>query len=200
MKNLQLQAAFAIFRDWVSEQSSEVLNAFLYRLRNQTVVIRLDVSAAKDAFKLFETINNRGLRLSPTDIIKNFLLGNSARFSADALKSAQSSWATLIVNLDGTNSDAFFRYYLMAQVQTRVTASEVVPGIKKLFMRQVVEAGTLPERHLYSDIGEDDEEEEDATLGSDVGSADPALDKVTVVSGKVSFADFLARLVGSAKV
>lgn len=200
VKNLQLQAAFAIFRDWVSEQSSEVINAFLYRLRNQTVVIRLDVSAAKDAFKLFETINNRGLRLSPTDIIKNFLLGNSARFRADALKSAQSSWAALIVNLDGTNSDAFFRYYLMAQVQTRVTASEVVPGIKKLFMRQVVEAGTLPERHLYSDIGDDDEEEEDATLGLDVGSADAALDKVTGATGKVSFADFLARLVGSAKV
>ena len=55
------------------------MGGLLYRLKNQAVIIRLDVSEAKDAFKLFETINNRGLRLSATDIIKNFLLGNAAK-------------------------------------------------------------------------------------------------------------------------
>ncbi len=92
----------------VNEQSEEQLSAFLYRLKNQAMIIRLDVSDAKDAFKLFETINNRGLRLSPTDIIKNFLLGNAARFGGEALQSARTSWAALIVHLDGTSSDAFF--------------------------------------------------------------------------------------------
>jgi uncharacterized protein with ParB-like and HNH nuclease domain len=67
-----LQSTFKIVRGWIDEQQLEQLGAFLYRLKNQAIVIRLDVSEAKDAFKLFETINNRGLRLSPTDIIKNF--------------------------------------------------------------------------------------------------------------------------------
>lgn len=90
-QNLQLQWAFRSVREWVAEQTLENLGSFLYRLKNQAIVIRLDVSEAKDAFKLFETINNRGLRLSPTDIIKNFLLGNAARFGDEALQSARTS-------------------------------------------------------------------------------------------------------------
>ena len=150
-QNHQLAGAFGIVRGWIAAQGLEQLGAFLYRLKNQAVVIRLDVSEAKDAFKLFETINNRGLKLSPTDIIKNFLLGNAARFGADPLQDARNSWASLIVHLDGTNPDAFFRYYLMALMGTRITASEVVAKFKNVFMSQVVEAAALPERHLYAD-------------------------------------------------
>jgi uncharacterized protein with ParB-like and HNH nuclease domain len=99
-KNRELVRAFEIIREKASEASSDELRTFLYRLRNQAIVIRLDVSEAKDAFKLFETINNRGLRLSPTDIIKNFLLGNAARFSVDALETARQAWASVLANLD----------------------------------------------------------------------------------------------------
>ena len=192
--NHQLHSAFNIIRGWIVEQSLEEIGTFLYRLQNQTIVIRLDVSEAKDAFKLFETINNRGLRLSPTDIIKNFLLGNAARFSQSALQSARNSWASLIVHLDGTDTDAFFRYYLMALVQTRITASEVVPHFKKVFMTQVKEAAALPERHLYADIyvPEDDESEE--------APDSSASEIVTSGLGQVSFKNFLAKLIRSAKV
>ena len=193
-RNHQLLLAFNIIRNWANEQKIDKLGAFLYRLKNQAVVIRLDVSEAKDAFKLFETINNRGLRLSPTDIIKNFLLGNAARFGEDALNSARASWAALIVHLDGTNSDAFFRYYLMALVQTRIKAAEVVTHFKNVFMRQVVEAAALPERHLYPDAEEIEEEEQDEVL-------DGAVSELSLHNeDQVSLKDFLARLVQSAKV
>ncbi len=130
-QNLQLQWAFKTVRDWVAKQKLEQLGSFLYRLKNQAIVIRLDVSEAKDAFKLFETINNRGLKLSPTDIIKNFLLGNAARFGDEALLAARVSWTSLIRHLDGTSSDAFFRYYLMALLKVRLTAARVVPDFKE---------------------------------------------------------------------
>jgi hypothetical protein len=192
--NQQLFSAFNIIRGWIGDQSLEKIGTFLYRLQNQTIVIRLDVSEAKDAFKLFETINNRGLRLSPTDIIKNFLLGNAARFSQTALQSARNSWAELIVHLDGTDTDAFFRYYLMALVQTRITASEVVPHFKKVFMTQVKEAAALPERHLYADVDEPDDEESDDVSDSSTSEI------VTSSLGQVSFKNFLAKLIHSAKV
>jgi hypothetical protein len=193
-QNMELQSAFRIVREWVAEQSLEDLGTFLYRLKNQAIVIRLDVSEAKDAFKLFETINNRGLRLSPTDIIKNFLLGNAARFGDESLQAARGSWALLIQHLDGTGSDAFFRYYLMALLKARITASGVVPGFKKVFMTQVVEAAALPERHLYADPdGLEDDDTEDG-----VESAEEAL--VVNATDKLSFKKFLLRLVQSAKV
>ena len=157
-------------------------------------MIRLDVSEAKDAFKLFETINNRGLRLSPTDIIKNFLLGNAARFGGDALNAARTSWAELIECLDGTNCDAFFRYYLMRLVRTRIMAKEVVPTFKDIFMRRVIEAADLPERRLYSDDEEINDEDSDEAID----------DSTTAIEmsrfDRVSFKEFLARLIQSAKV
>jgi len=196
-QNLQLQLAFKIIREWVGDQALEKLGAFLYRLQNQAIVIRLDVSEAKDAFKLFETINNRGLRLSPTDIVKKILLGNAARFGDEALQSARKSWTALIKHLDGTNSDAFFRYYLMAVVQVRLTAAAVVPEFKKVFMSQVAEAAALPERHLYADPDEpEDDEIEDASEISVSAIETESSEKIK----KVSFKDFLSRLVHGAKV
>ena len=111
-ENADLAHAFSIVREWIAAQDEGHVTTFLYRLKNQTVVVRLDVGDAKDAFKLFETINNRGLRLSPTDIVKNFLLGNAARFGEKSLALARAGWSKLIRHLDGADSDAFFRYYL----------------------------------------------------------------------------------------
>jgi hypothetical protein len=194
IQNLHLQSTFKIVRDWISEQPLDQLTAFLYRLENQSIVIRLDVSEAKDAFKLFETINNRGLRLSPTDIIKNFLLGNAARFGDKSLDAARKAWTLLIKHLDGTNSDAFFRYYLMALLNARLTASDVVPQFKNVFMHQVKEATALPERHIYTDSDDVDEDEIEDGGESEV----PEVHSVN--KSKVSFKEFLSRLVSSAKV
>lgn len=194
-QNKQLEWAFTATRKWVAEQSLEYLGSFLYRLKNQAIVIRLDVSEAKDAFKLFETINNRGLKLSPTDIIKNFLLGNAARFGDDSLNAARVSWTLLIQHLDGTNSDAFFRYYLMSLLKMRLTATDVVPGFKKVFMEQVLEARELPERHLYAadlkDTAEEEPENEEESIVAEV--------EATSIE-QVHFKDFLDRLVLSAKI
>lgn len=192
-QNQELQAAFRIIRGWVAEQPLESLGTFLYHLKNQAIVIRLDVSEAKDAFKLFETINNRGLRLSPTDIIKNFLLGNAARFSPEALQAARDSWALLLKHLDGIGTDAFFRYYLMTLVRTRITAADVVANFKRVFMTQVKEAASLPDRHLYPDKPEASEDESEEPGEPQNGEA-PEFS-----IGQVNFKEFLSRLTLCAK-
>ncbi|MEH2510156.1 hypothetical protein V1291_001510 [Nitrobacteraceae bacterium AZCC 1564] len=196
--NQSLLNAFHVIREDAIEESIKEdtikgIQEFVYKLRNQAVVIRLDVSEAKDAFKLFETINNRGLRLSPTDIVKNFLLGNAARFGDGALKQARNSWAELLHHLDGINSDAFFRYYLMSLLQVRVKKVEVVSRFKSLFMKQVAEAAKLPDRHNYPDAEDDDEDEVGNGEESSNGDADPTRTEA------VSFRDFLSRLVQCAK-
>ena len=102
------------------------LGTFLYRLKNHCVVILLEVGDAKDAFKLFETINNRGRRLSSPDIIKNLILGNAARFDQKALGSARRQWAALLHALDGVSLESFFRHLLFAQFKRRIRKSEVI--------------------------------------------------------------------------
>jgi hypothetical protein len=193
--NPHLAHTFSLFRQWVKEQRLSELGTFLYRLKNQAIIIRLDVSEAKDAFKLFETINNRGLRLSPTDIIKNFILGNAARFGPNELELARQKWAELLYCLDGTSIDGFLRQFLIARMKKRVTASYVIQYFKALFMREVREAAFLPERHWYTDekdiIDEEDEGDDSVTeLTAEISLSDQA----------VTFNDFMADFVKCAKV
>jgi hypothetical protein len=151
ISNKELAGAFAVVRGWLEEHQPEAIVGFLYKLLNQALVIRLDVGNAKDAFKLFETINNRGLKLSPTDLIKNFVLGNAARFDEACLDATRKAWSKLIAELDGADSDAFFRYYLTSLTARRITKAEVVFQFKTQFMQRISEAANLPDRHLYAD-------------------------------------------------
>jgi hypothetical protein len=193
-ENQHLANSFWTIREWLSEKSLEELTAFSFKLQNQALVVRLDVSDAKDAFKLFETINNRGLRLSPTDIIKNFVLGNAARFGFSHLDKARKEWASLISDLDGTDTDGFFRYFLISSTQRRITKNQVVREFKTLFMNKVLEARALPDRHLYADeeLADDDELDEEADI-DDVEIPEQG-------GEQVPFAEFIERIVASAKV
>ena len=192
--NAALSAAFSIVREWVDDYSPDEFSAFLYKLQNQALIIRLDVSDAKDAFKLFETINNRGLRLNATDIIKNFLLGNAARFGPESLETARDCWTKLLRHLDGVSAEMFFRYYLTARLARRVTRSQVILEFKSLFMGEVEEAGKLPERSYYvdDDPGDDADGDEGETPSKEVETASDN-------RAQVSFETFLERLLKFAK-
>lgn len=197
-RNEDLARAFEIIREWIAGKSLKELRTFLYHLKNQCVVIRLDVSDSKDAFKLFETINNRGLRLSPADIIKNFTLGNAARFGDDSLQLARSKWAQLLKHLDGLDIDSFFRHFLCARLKRRVTISFVVGEFKKTFMRDVRESLQLPDRRFLIDddpLVENEENGDDFERGTDEG------DTVENSAGSMgSFAEFLDQIVTAASV
>lgn len=203
--NTRLLQAFELLRERLAGLSLVSVGVLSYRLKNQAVIIRLDVSEAKDAFKLFETINNRGLRLSATDIIKNFILGNAARFGPDSLDLARDRWAQLLTGLDGIAIDTFFRQFMMAHLGRRVTKSEVVEEFQKSFMREVEEAESLPERGHYADYDEADHDgDEDDVVDGDDGieqNGDEDDDEGTSSSvARVSFSTFLERLVTRARI
>jgi hypothetical protein len=196
--NKNLALAFSTFHEWIADQKLTELATFLYHLKNQCIVIRLDVSDAKDAFKLFETINNRGLKLSPTDIIKNFILGNAARFGQEHLKLARAKWAELLRRLDGTSIESFFRHFLCVRLKRRITISYVIPNFKTVFMLQVEEAAQLPERHWYSEdktTAEETEEGDDEPVENGDEQPMPVIEKMP----RISFAEFLEQVVVSAK-
>lgn len=192
IQNSRLETAFILVKRWIVDEEPESLSKFLYNLMYQAIIIRLDVNDAKDAFKLFETINNRGLRLSHTDIIKNFVLGNAARFGDESLNSARQAWTNLISYLDGADTDSFFRHFLIARLGSRVTASYVISSFKKYFMTEVEEACELPERHLYAD-GDGPEEDEEQEV-------DTKEDATVSVSNKISFKKFLALITSSSRI
>ena len=182
VENDCLSGAYEDFTEWVGQLSVDELNAFFHKLMNSASIIRLDVGAAKDAYKLFETINNRGLRLKPTDIIKNFLLGHASSLPAGTLDKVKADWRKLIVALDGLDSDDFFRQWLAGKLHRKVTKTKLVADFKAYYLRHVQEAESMTE-FMSSTIKDDDDEEdsEDVAITGEEDEATEASAKIKKV-------------------
>mgnify|MGYP006282343795 FL=1 len=207
MVNTRLLEAYKVFMEWIGTMSVEALNSFCYKLINNVDVIRLDVAEAKDAYKLFETINNRGLSLSPTDIIKNFLLGHASQLDQNVLKKVQSHWQNVIVQCDGIDTDDFFRQYMCCILRRKVSKTLLIDTFKKHYLGRVKEAEFLPDYELYFELGAAEPEDEANLLdGEDLkqeiseADAQPTddveemTDQSVPLGGKESIIDFAERL------
>lgn len=153
--NRRLLEASQLIAQLIGGLSDDGLALFKYKFLNQASIIRLDVAESKDAFKLFETINNRGLTLSPADIIKNFLLGNASLVDDATLEAVKSDWTKLVVALDGIDMDDFFRQYTIALIGRKVPTSKLIDTFKRYYARHVAEGEML---HGYSEYEEDADE------------------------------------------
>lgn len=151
VRNTNLIFAYDMFNKWLENNCNDFdkLYSFYYKLINNLLIIRLEVSKAKDAYKLFETINNRGLRLNATDIIKNFLLGHASLINEDILKKVRNYWKDLIINLDGIPADNFFRHFLAGILKRKVPNTRVIDEFKIYYYNVVKEANLLSSYFIY---------------------------------------------------
>jgi len=154
LTNKNLGEAYLKYYSLLQEMNTDEVKTFFSKLTSVAVVIRLDVAKPQDAYKLFETINNRGLQLSPTDIVKNFLLGHAAKINDDVtLEAVKSLWSEVIVNLDGLDSDDFLRQYICSVLGRKIPMSKLVLEFKKYYMKTVRYADLLGEYEYYYESG-----------------------------------------------
>jgi hypothetical protein len=79
----------------------------------RAVLVKLEVQSTADAFTLFESLNNRGLPLTPIDLIKTSVLSQAEAESSIGLEPAYSSWAGWLQHLtdDYATQERFFRQF-----------------------------------------------------------------------------------------
>ncbi len=150
----------------IEQEGEEWLSIFYRKLVHTAKIIRVDVQQAQDAYKLFETINNRGLPLSATDILKNFILGHAAKISSNKLLEVKDLWSKVIISLDGISTDDFFRQYVTSVYARKITKSNLIDAFKKDYFKEVKDVHLLGE-YLYTEegsessaINEDEKDEE----------------------------------------
>src|SRR5690606_29119825 len=73
------------------KDDGDVLNKWLGFLEHRAAVILLKVPSDANAYKMFETLNDRGLKTSQADLVKNYLFGQSDT----RLNEAQQKWALM---------------------------------------------------------------------------------------------------------
>jgi DNA-binding Lrp family transcriptional regulator len=82
----------------------------------QAILVKIEVANHADAFVLFESLNNRGMPLTPVDLIKNHLLAESERKRVMNVDDAFQQWNEMLTNL-GDNyatQERFLRHYYNA--------------------------------------------------------------------------------------
>lgn len=111
-----------------NNQNSDILIDWVIYIENNVKVIWVEVPDYSNAFTIFETLNDRGLDLAISDLLKNYLFHKSG----SAIKQAQQNWITMVSVLEAADSN-----------------STVVPYIKYLWASYY---GNVREKELYTKI------------------------------------------------
>lgn len=102
--------------------AEEVLKA----IDDKIFVIRLDVRSDYDAFVLFETLNDRGLSLSESDLLKNHLLS----VAGNRVDDTHADWETIEGNLGGERLLKFVRHHWLSS-RGMTSRAGLFPDIKR---------------------------------------------------------------------
>lgn len=106
-----------ILRPQPESNKIPTLNDWLDFIEHNAKVILLKVPDELDAFVMFETLNDRGLKTSQIDLVKNYLFGEAG----DRLPEAQQKWAKMVNTLDTLGIDdiafAYLRHLLSAMYE-----------------------------------------------------------------------------------
>ncbi|HCW91449.1 MAG TPA: DUF262 domain-containing protein [Marinobacter sp.] len=115
----QLRKSFLWFRDRIRARfgkkpdSGQAFAAMLDELVDKLFFTVITVTDELNAFKVFETLNARGVRLSATDLLKNYLfsLVGSGDTHENELKSLEEIWERIVGLLGSESFPEFLRVF-----------------------------------------------------------------------------------------
>lgn len=154
--------AFEYFLDRVSKLGdAQALADFLDSIVAQRLLfIQITVEDDLSAYTLFETLNARGLELTASDLVKNYLLSKAAA-SDGGLEEARIQWKRLSEAVNAPDLPVFLRHFLNARQpyvrQERLfrTIRQQVDTPEKVFQFL---ADTSDAALLYSALGDPNDE------------------------------------------
>jgi uncharacterized protein with ParB-like and HNH nuclease domain len=94
----------------------------------QLLFIQINVEDELNAYTVFETLNARGIELSSTDLLKNYLF--SLFRGPDDLQEAQRQWRRIVTTVQMENFPEFLRYYISLK-QTRVRRDRLFKVVRE---------------------------------------------------------------------
>lgn len=112
-----LQRAFNYFFDELqkkfhSNKSGAELSQFLEKIvGNGIVFTQIIVNNDLDAFKVFETLNARGVKLSTADLLKNYLFKLTHQLGDLDLEEAEKRWQNIVDTIQSNDLTTFIRHY-----------------------------------------------------------------------------------------
>jgi hypothetical protein len=115
-------------------ESPEAAATYLVRLvkymRDHVGVVRLLVSSENAAYTIFETLNDRGLELSPLDLVKNHLFSKADEESSVSLRDMEARWTQMMSTLANVKPDDFLKAFWTSR-HGRIRTNDLFEAFKK---------------------------------------------------------------------
>ncbi|WP_251552391.1 DUF262 domain-containing protein [Neobacillus muris] len=134
-KNEKIVEAYYFFKDKLQNSHLKWQNIYA-RLLDSLDLVLMVTDSYYDAFRLFETLNTRGLSLTSVDLIKNFLLSKIST-NEPMVEDCIEIWDSIIENIEEIESVRhdkvrFFRHYLFSIEPGIVPIPKLYPRYQKL--------------------------------------------------------------------
>ena len=138
------KAAFGFIKDQYTRNGNnkEYLFALAEFIKNKVQLIIVTVDDETNAFTVFETLNDRGLTLSQTDLIKNYLFNKSGQ---TRLTEAQHKWTSFKSAIETSENEAEILEY----IRYHWSSKEGLTREKELFKRIKEKIKTIPQVISY---------------------------------------------------
>ncbi len=129
-----LRECFTWFYERIKKEftSGETLAGFIDNIVDKLFFTVIEVSDQINAFKVFETLNARGVQLSSSDLLKNYLFSvvDDKNPSKIEIEELESIWSKIVGKLGNQKFEDFLRYYWNSYNKT-VRKNNLFKTIKK---------------------------------------------------------------------
>lgn len=136
IKNGKIKAAYDFFCERLDSDCSSLddVKELHDRILDQLIYVSITAKGHSEAYQLFETMNNRGLSLSPIDLMKNYLLMRATDHGGTNEDRVEGLWGDIIQNLDSLSNVnnpgvTFFRQYFMSSrilgINDKITSNKL---------------------------------------------------------------------------
>lgn len=109
--------------------SGELANFLKNKVGKNLLFIQITVEDELNAYTVFETLNSRGVELTSTDLLKNYIFSLVAKSPAD-LKMVQEQWKKIINIITLKHFPVFLRHYLNSKMKL-INKAHLFKAIKK---------------------------------------------------------------------
>lgn len=202
IESKQLQEASKFFADKVESLSLSEVDVMRKKILSSLTLVTIECDEEESAFRLFETLNDRGLELSAVDLMKNHLFSIAASSGSVNYNKVQSDWEriieTIVPNL--SKPSRFFRHYIMSapdpDFDDNVSEYKLFDTFKQL-INGIVERNDITigkyisdireQSKVYVDIANCDIDSFDATGNSAINRKLRQLDDIKSVQARTLF-------------
>ena len=119
-----------ILKPFSESNRNDHLNNWIDFIEQATEVIVVTVSDEMNAYTMFETLNDRGLRVSQADLVKNYLFSETGT----RIDEAQQRWSSMNATLDAIDDDEIaitFLRHLLISLHGHLREREVLERVRE---------------------------------------------------------------------